>query len=89
MKKKVFLDGYHTAVISVNEDSKTVIAELESEDENELIYAEKFNKTCNFEKEAIKAVIAYLKNSFDGSVIKSISSYVSAMIIMVICSKSL
>ena len=89
MKKRVFLDGYHTAVISINEESKTVIAELESGNERNLIYAEKFDKICNYEKEAIKAVVAYLKSSFNSSVIKNISSYVSAMIIMVMCSKIL
>lgn len=89
MKKRVFLDGYHTAVISINEESKTVIAELESGNEKKLIYAEKFDKICNYEKEAIKAVVAYLKSSFNSSVIKNISSYVSAMIIMVMCSKIL
>lgn len=63
MKKRVFLDGKHTAVISVNESKNTVFAELETENGTELIYAEKFVSDCNFEKEAIKACIRYLNDS--------------------------
>ena len=63
MKKRIFLDGKHTAVISVNEERKTVVAELETEEGTDFVYAEKFNDFSNYEKEAIKACIRYLKIS--------------------------
>ncbi len=85
MEKRVFLDGVHTAIINVNEANKTVVAEIEKDNVKELIYAEKFDKICNYEKEAIKAVITYLKSSFDGSTVKSISSYVSATMLLAVC----
>lgn len=85
MKKRVFLDGIHTAVIDVNEASRTVVAELEKDGAGELIYAEKFDKPCNYEKEAIKAVIAYLKSSINAATIKSVASGVAATMLLAIC----
>ena len=85
MKKRVFLDGIHTAVIDINETNKTAIAELEKNGESELVYAEKFDKVCNYEKEAIKAVVAYLKSSINVTAIKSVASGVAATMLLAIC----
>lgn len=35
MEKRVFLDSIHTAVINVNETTKTVVAELEKDNTRE------------------------------------------------------
>lgn len=85
MEKRVFLDGIHTAIINVNKADKTVIAELEKDNVKELIYAEKFDEKCNYEKEAIKAVIAYLKDSCDSHAIKSIASNIVATMFVAFC----
>ena len=62
MKKRVFLDGKHTAVISIDESQKTVLAEIETKEGTEFVYAEKFDDIRNYEKEAVKACIRYLKD---------------------------
>lgn len=62
MKKRVFLDGKHIAVININEAQRTVFAEIETKEGSDFVYAEKFDDVCNYEKEAIKACIRYLKN---------------------------
>ncbi|MBQ2902834.1 MAG: hypothetical protein IJD78_01985 [Clostridia bacterium] len=61
----VNLDGLHSLYISVNEKSKTVVAELLIPDEApSLIYAEKFDAPCNYLKAAIKKGIMYLNEDF-------------------------
>ena len=60
-KTRVNLDGLHSLDISVNEENKTVIAELIVPDENPtFIYAEKFDAPCNYLKAAIKKGVVYL-----------------------------
>lgn len=60
-KTRVNLDGLHSLDISVNEESKTVIAELIVPDETPtFIYAEKFDAPCNYLKAAIKKGVVYL-----------------------------
>lgn len=74
MKKRVFLDGVHTVIINTDEEKKTVIAEIETKEKNELIYAEKFDERCNYEKEAIKACLKYLnKTNEKRSSLKSVT----------------
>ena len=85
MKKRVFLDGIHTAIIDINEKNKTVIAEIEKGSARELIYAEKFEKICNYEKEALKAVITYLKCSLEDMSIKNIAPNIVATMLLAFC----
>ncbi len=60
-KTRVNLDGLHSLDISVNEENKTVVAELIVPDEPPtLIYAEKFDAPCNYLKAAIKKGVLYL-----------------------------
>lgn len=64
-RARVNLDGLHSLDISVDEESKTVIAELLIPDEAPaLIYAEKFDSPCNYLKAAIKKGIMYLNEDF-------------------------
>lgn len=61
-KTRVNLDGLHSLDISVNEKSKTVVAELVVPDEPPtLIYAEKFDEPCDYLKKGIYRGIEYLK----------------------------
>ena len=57
---RVNLDGFHILEISVNEKSKTVVAELINGEESTFIYAEKFDSPCNYIRTAIKKSIVYL-----------------------------
>ncbi len=58
---RVNLDGLHSLDVTVNESKKTVIVNLVIPDEEpELIYAEKFDKPCDYLKTAIKRGIVYL-----------------------------
>lgn len=64
-RARVNLDGLHSLDILVNEESKTVVAELVVPDEEpSLIYAEKFDSPCNYLKAAIKKGIMYLNEDF-------------------------
>lgn len=82
MIKRVFLDGRHTAVIKVNENRRTVTAELETEDGCELVYAEKFDKPCNYEKEALKSCLRYLKTkTADFSVGNVLANFMAVLVI--------
>lgn len=75
-KARVNLDGLHSLDITVNEKSKTVVAELIIPDEEpSLIYAEKFDSPCNYLKAAIKKGIMYLNEDFrlNGEQTKKIS----------------
>ena len=64
-RARVNLDGLHLLDISVNEESRTVVAELVTADEKpSLIYAEKFDSPCNYLKAAIKKGITYLNEDF-------------------------
>lgn len=57
----VNLDGLHSLGISVDKESRTVIAELIVPGETPVfIYAEKFDEPCNYMKTAIKKGIVYL-----------------------------
>ncbi len=57
---RVNLDGFHFLNVSVNEEAKTVVAELITGGESTFIYAEKFDVQCNYLRTAIKKSIAYL-----------------------------
>lgn len=57
---RVNLDGVHSLDITVNERTKTVVAELIIGDESTFIYAEKFDAPCNYLRTAIKKGIVYL-----------------------------
>lgn len=60
-KIRVNLDGLHSLDISVDEENRTVVAELIIPDEiPTLIYAEKFEVPCNYLKAAIKKGVIYL-----------------------------
>lgn len=59
-KTRVNLDGTHSLDIAVNENAKTVVAELVVGDETTFIYAEKFDSPCNYIRTAIKKSIVYL-----------------------------
>ncbi|MBQ8015205.1 MAG: hypothetical protein IJ264_03350 [Clostridia bacterium] len=66
-KTRVNLDGLHSLDISVNEENKTVIAELVVPDEKPtFIYAEKFDAPCNYLKAAIKKGVVYLDANRSG-----------------------
>lgn len=66
-KTRVNLDGFHSLDISVNEENKTVIAELVVPDEvPTFIYAEKFDAPCNYLKAAIKKGVVYLDANKSG-----------------------
>ena len=58
--KTVFLDGIHTAVLDINYEKKTVIANIITDDITEYVYAENFDDICDYEKMAVKACVAYL-----------------------------
>ncbi len=74
MKTDVNLDGLHSLIVSVNESRKTVVAELVVADEEPiLIYAEKFDSSCNYLKTAIKKGIIYINNSSDNPYKKNCS----------------
>ncbi len=57
---RVNLDGVHSLDVTVNEQAKTVVAELVVGDESTFIYAEKFDVPCNYLRTAIKKAIMYL-----------------------------
>lgn len=57
---RVNLDGIHSLEITVNEKSKTVVAELIVGEESTFIYSEKFDTPCNYLRTAIKKGIVYL-----------------------------
>ena len=61
IKKRVNLDGFHSLDISVYEEKKTVITELITlDDDPVMIYAEKFDKPCDYLKKGIRRGIEYL-----------------------------
>lgn len=61
VKRRVSLDGLHSLDISVCEEKKTVITELITlDDEPVMIYAEKFDKPCDYLKKGIRRGIEYL-----------------------------
>ena len=65
-KKRVNLDGFHSLDISVYEEKKTVITELVTLDEDPvMIYAEKFDKPCDYLKKGIRRGIEYLNAKED------------------------
>ena len=67
----VNLDGLHSLEISVNQENRTVIAELVVPDEPPtFIYAEKFNEPCNYMKTAIKKGIVYLRGEHSAELCK-------------------
>lgn len=57
---RINLDGFHILEISVNEKSKTVVADMIEGKEKTFIYAEKFDSPCNYIRTAIKKSIVYL-----------------------------
>lgn len=57
---RVNLDGFHSLDIAVNEQAKTVMAELIAGEETTFIYAEKFDTPCNYLRTAIKKSFVYL-----------------------------
>lgn len=68
---RVNLDGLHSLDITVNEQAKTVVAELISDEETTFIYAEKFDEPCNYLRTAIKKAIVYLNgNTNEASYVK-------------------
>ena len=61
VKKRVNLDGIHSLDISVHEEKKTVVTELITPDDDPvMIYAEKFDKPCNYLKMGIRRGLEYL-----------------------------
>lgn len=71
VKKRVNLDGIHSLDISVCESRQTVLTELVTFDDPPLmIYAERFDKPCDYFKIGIRRGIEYL-NSDRGAVRKS------------------
>lgn len=61
IKRRVNLDGLHSLDISVYEEKKTVITELITlDDDPVMIYAEKFDKPCDYLKKGIRRGIEYL-----------------------------
>lgn len=67
---RVNLDGVHSLDITVNEKTKTVVAEMVAGDESTFIYAEKFNVPCNYLRTAIKKGIVYLGGEKQGADLK-------------------
>lgn len=68
-KTTVSLDGFHLLDVSVNEDSRTVVAELSAcGEEPEFIYAEQFDAPCNYLRAAIKKAIVYIGADCDNCV---------------------
>lgn len=65
-KTTVSLDGFHSLDISVNEENRTVVAELVvCGEEPEFIYAESFEVPCNYLRTAIKKAITYIGTGGD------------------------
>ncbi|MBP3696720.1 MAG: hypothetical protein J6J45_04160 [Clostridia bacterium] len=60
---RVNLDGVHSLDVTVNEQAKTVVAELVIGNEATFIYAEKFDAPCNYLRTAIKKAILYLNGN--------------------------
>lgn len=61
VKKRVNLDGIHSLDISVCEEKRTVITELITlGEEPVMVYAEKFDKPCDYFKKGIYKGIEYL-----------------------------
>lgn len=64
--KKIYIDSKRSLRITIDEGSRTVVAELETSNGLEFIYAEQFSKPCNYLKTAIKRCIEYMdKSDFD------------------------
>ena len=62
VKKRINLDGIHSLDVSVYEEKQTVVTELITPgDEPIMIYAEKFDKPCDYLKKGIRRGIEYLK----------------------------
>ena len=59
-RTRINLDGIHSLEVSVNENAKTVVAELIVGEESTFVYAEKFDEPCNYIRSAIKKCIVYL-----------------------------
>ena len=59
---RVNLDGVHSLDVTVNEQAKTVVADLVIGEELTFIYAEKFDLPCNYLRTAIKKAIMYLNS---------------------------
>lgn len=51
--KKIYIDSKHSLRITIDEGSRTVVAELETSNGLEFIYAEQFSEPCNYLKTAI------------------------------------
>ncbi len=65
-KKRVNLDGFHSLEISVCEENKTVVTELITPGNNPvMIYAEKFDKPCDYLRKGIRRGIEYLNTKED------------------------
>ncbi len=64
---RVNLDGVHSLDVTVNEQAKTVVAELVTGGEATFIYAEKFDAPCNYLRTAIKKAIMYLSGDIPKS----------------------
>ena len=61
IKKRVRIDGVCSLDISINEEMRTVIANLITpSDEPVMVYAEKFDEPCNYLKIGLKRGIDYL-----------------------------
>ncbi len=74
VKKRINLDGIHSLDISVHEEKKTVVTELVTLDEEPvMIYAEKFDKPCNYLKIGIRRGLEYLNASAETVSRKSVS----------------
>lgn len=50
---RICLDGFHSLAVAINENAKTVVAELIVGEETTFIYAEKFDAPCNYLRTAI------------------------------------
>lgn len=61
---RINLDYRHSLDVSVNEENKTVVAELITDSgAPSFIYAEKFDVPCNYLRTAIKKGILYLNGN--------------------------
>ncbi len=64
VKRRVNIDGFYSLDISVYEKKQTVITELITlDDEPVMIYAEKFDKPCDYFKKGIRRGIEYLNGT--------------------------
>lgn len=63
-KIRVNLDRRHSLDVSVNEENRTVVAELITDGgEPGFIYAEKFDVPCNYLRSAIKKGLVYISGA--------------------------